>query len=188
MSVFYGKWDAGYHQYHFVGTGGYILVHPALHVRELSLQFVLGSSSHTYFIGYKDEGCVLCREAVEFRLGSGKCPGGIRLEVEEEIGTPQGDAVYQDDPPLQPVAAEFFLLFDVCPFRSPAFLMLDYPLAEFFVPDACCGKINGSGRELECQLFRIGAFAGSFSSGDEYVLFDWFLVCILNEYLCFPEL
>ena len=56
MSVFYGKWDAGYHQYHFVGTGGYILVHPALHVRELSLQFVLGSSSHTYFIGYKDEG------------------------------------------------------------------------------------------------------------------------------------
>lgn len=133
MSVFYGKWDAGYHQYHFVGTGGYILVHPALHVRELSLQFVLGSSSHTYFIGYKDEGCVLCREAVEFRLGSGKCPVGIRLEVEEEIGTPQGDAVYQDDPPLQPVAAEFFLLFDVCPFRSPAFLMLDYPLAEFFV-------------------------------------------------------
>lgn len=96
---FYGKWDAGYHQYHFVGTGGYILVHPALHVRELSLQFVLGSSSHTYFIGYKDEGCVLCREAVEFRLGSGKCPVGIRLEVEEEIGTPQGDAVYQDDPP-----------------------------------------------------------------------------------------
>ena len=70
MSVFYGTWDAGYHQYHFVGTGGYILVHPALHVRELSLQFVLGSSSHTYFIGYKDEGCVLCREAVEFRLGT----------------------------------------------------------------------------------------------------------------------
>ena len=40
----------------------------------------------------------------------------------------------------------------------PAFLMPDYPLAEFFVPNACCGKINGSGRELECQLFRIGAF------------------------------
>lgn len=74
---FYGKWDAGYHQYHFVGTGGYILVHPALHVRELSLQFVLGSSSHTYFIGYKDEGCVLCREAVELCLYCGKCPVGI---------------------------------------------------------------------------------------------------------------
>ncbi len=39
-------------------------------------------------------------------------------QVEEKIGTPQGDAVYQDDPSLQPVAAEFFLLFDVCPFRS----------------------------------------------------------------------
>ena len=39
----------------------------------------------------------------------------------KEIGTPQRDAVYQDDPSLQPVAAEFFMLFDVCPFRSPAF-------------------------------------------------------------------
>ncbi len=133
MSVFYGKWDAGYHQYHFVSMGSCILVHPALHVRELSLQFVLGSSSHTYFIGDEDKGCVLCREAVEFCLGSGKCPVGIRLEVEEEIGTPQGDAVYQDDPSLQLVAAEFFFLFDVCPFRSPAFLVSDYPLAEFFV-------------------------------------------------------
>ena len=52
-------------------------VHPALHVRELSLQFVLGSCSHTYFIGYKDEGCVLCREAVELCLYCGKCPVGI---------------------------------------------------------------------------------------------------------------
>ena len=90
-------------------------------------------------------------------------------------------------PSPQPVAAEFFLLFDVCPFRPSAFLMPDYPLAEFFVPDACCGKINGSGRELECQLFRIGAFAGTCSSGDEYDSFHWYLVCILKEYLCFPE-
>ena len=55
MSVFYGKWDAGYHQYHFVGTGGYILVHPALHVRKLPLYLVFGRTSHAYFIGDKNE-------------------------------------------------------------------------------------------------------------------------------------
>ena len=88
MSVFYGKWDAGYHQYHFVGTGGYILVHPALHVRELSLQFVLGSSSHTYFIGNKDEGSILRCKTVEFFFGS--CQGTICIciYIKEEVGTP----------------------------------------------------------------------------------------------------
>ena len=30
MSVFYGKWDAGYHQYHFVGTGFGILLKAAI--------------------------------------------------------------------------------------------------------------------------------------------------------------
>ena len=90
---FYFHRNAADHEYYFVGTGGYVLVHPSLHVGEAALYGVVAYLSAPYFVGYEDECGVLGGKAVKLTFYFGKrffnrwLPS-VFVTVEEEVGTP----------------------------------------------------------------------------------------------------
>ena len=82
-----------------------MLIHPALHIGEFSLDLIIRSRSHTYFIRYENKGGILPGEAVELFFGGSQGPIRVSIYIKEEVGASQSYAVYQYDSPCQLVAA-----------------------------------------------------------------------------------
>lgn len=147
---------------------GYVLVHPTLHVGELPLQFIFGRASHAYFVGHENESGFLSGEPVERLFHRFKCLLRTTLRLEEEIGTPQRDAIYQHHPAGHVVLAEFLFFFNVRPLGSPCLPVLDDSLAKLFVPHSGGGHVDGAEREAERQFLGIRTFARTRASRDKY--------------------
>ena len=64
--LFYFHGDSCDHQYHFVGTLRYILVHPAFQIGEFPLQKMVAYAAASDFVCYKDKRRLLSGETVKF--------------------------------------------------------------------------------------------------------------------------
>jgi len=137
-----------------------ILIDPSLEVGEFALHLVVAHSAATDFVGDEDEGGVLGGEAVELGLeclqGVFDVLGGIfwgmwavGLEVEEEVGGPECDAVDDDYPTRDIVLAEVLFLLDVCPLRASACFVNFNSVLKLGVPDTASGHVNGVVAETE---------------------------------------
>ena len=161
-----GNGDAADHEDDFVGMAGYILVHPALEVGELTLEGIVAGAAHAYLVGDEDESGVLRGEAVELRLEDRE--GFIYVvEGEEEVGTPEGDAVDDCHSTCEVVLTEVFLLLDVVPFWASTLLVLEDTLTKLVVPDMGGCHIDGMRGEGEGKTLGMLALAGALTTGDE---------------------
>ena len=84
-----------------------------------------------------------------------------------EIGTPERDAVDDDDTPRDVMAAQLFLFFDIGPHCAAALLMAHDTLPELFVPDVRCRKVDGMVAQAQRQLFGVDALSRTLPTGNQ---------------------
>ena len=97
--LFYSHGYSGNHQDNFVRPISYILIHPSLQIRELPLNRVNRNSPHTDLVRDENKGCLLPGEPVELFLYLPQRFIHVGIIVKKEIGTPQGHAINDHDPP-----------------------------------------------------------------------------------------
>ena len=146
--LFYSHGNTGNHQNNFVRPISYILVHPSLQIREPPLNRVNRNSPHTDLVRDENKGCLLPGEPVELFLYLPQRFIHVGIIVKKEIGTPQGHAINDHDPPRHVTSTNRFFFFQIGPLRSPVLLMTSHPFPEFIIPYPRSSQING----ILCQL------------------------------------
>ena len=106
-----------------------------------------------------------CRSRRSSSLFSSPRPLGACGGVEQKVGGPQREAVYQHHTAPQVVAAQIALFLDVLPPRTATGLVHQYALAELVVPYMGRGQVDGMLGHRQGQLLGIKALARPLSSG-----------------------
>ena len=146
--LFYSHGYSGNHQDNFVRSTSYILIHPSLQICESSLNRVNRNSPHSDFVRDKNKRRLLPGEPVKLFLYLSQRLIHVGIIVKKEIGTPQGHAINDHDPPRHVTLTNRFFFFQIGPLRSPVLLMTSHPFPEFIIPHPRSSQING----ILCQL------------------------------------